>query len=219
MKIYLSEITENDLELDYTEEDPWVAAAVQKTDERSVDDSVQKSDLLPHRPIEVHFSLRKVDEVVVLSGEVSATIQLICSRCAVLFQKECHPTFSALFCKDPVMAGVAHLQLPEIHGKVLGGTLKKKNARVVGANHGFARHAHDSDSDESTLQGKDLDITYLSSDCIDLSDVLSEQLQFQTPFQPLCKEDCKGICSHCGVDLNHGGCVCKNLNPKSPFRR
>jgi uncharacterized protein len=215
MKIYLSEITENDLELDYSENDPWVAAAVERVDEHMDDaaiDAAIEVSISERRPrrIETHISLRKVDDVVVLSGEISTTLQLVCSRCASLFEQNCNPTFSALFCKDPVMAGIAHLQ-------ITGNDPHKKTGRVVGTNHGFARHAHDSESDESTLQGKDLDITYLSNDYIDLSDVLTEQLQFQTPFQPLCREECKGICSSCGVDLNHGLCLCKKTNPRSPF--
>ncbi len=205
MKIYLKEITENDLELEFTQKEPWVTASVQRVDEH-MEDSI---DEIQERPIHTQFSLRKVDDVVVLSGKISTTIQLVCSRCATLFQQICNPSFSALFCKDPVMAGVAHLQV--------SGSDPKKNGRIVGQNQGFARHAHDSESDESTMQGKDLDITYLSSDYIDLSDVLTEQLQFQTPFQPLCNEDCKGICSNCGVDLNHGLCLCKKTHASSPF--
>lgn len=205
MKIYLKEITENELELEFTEKEPWVTASVQRVDEH-IEDSM---DEIQERPIDIQFSLRKVDEVVVLAGKISTTIQLVCSRCATLFQQKCTPTFSALFCKDPVMAGVAHLQVT--------GNDPKKNGRIVGQNQGFARHAHDSDSDESTLQGKDLDITYLSNDFIDLSDVLTEQLQFQTPFQPLCNTDCKGICSNCGVDLNHDHCLCQAKHSSSPF--
>ena len=25
----------------------------------------------------------------------------------------------------------------------------------------------------------------------------------------LCQDDCKGLCPHCGVNLNHGSCNCK----------
>jgi len=29
------------------------------------------------------------------------------------------------------------------------------------------------------------------------------------PMKPLCREECKGICSSCGTDLNAGPCECK----------
>jgi uncharacterized protein len=87
----------------------------------------------------------------------------------------------------------------------------------VGQNKGFARHAHDFGSDRMAEEGKDLDITYLSQNFIDLSDLLSEQLQLQIPFQPLCRADCKGICVTCGADLNVGRCACAKIPKASPF--
>jgi uncharacterized protein len=109
---------------------------------------------------------------------------------------------TGLFCKDPVMAGVGHLT---------------EGNRPSGQNKGFARHAHDSAADDLISEGKDLDITYLSNDYVDLSEVLTEQLQLQVPFQPLCKADCKGMCSHCGADLNTGRCACAKITNAHPF--
>ncbi|MFZ9594801.1 MAG: YceD family protein [Bdellovibrionia bacterium] len=216
MKIYLNEITEEEMELEFTEKEPWVAAAVQSVDEQT-EDSMNHPE---PRPIFTQFTLRKVDDVIVIGGQIRTSIQLICSRCAQLFHQSCEPKFSALFCKDPVMAGVAHLQITgspsEKHPRGQG-----KTAKPAGQNQGFARHAHDSESDEATLQGQDLDITYLTQNYIQLSDVLTEQLQFQIPFQPLCKETCKGICSQCAVDLNFGTCTCDKSetqgDPKTPL--
>jgi len=205
MKIFLHEITDQETELDFTQADPWVSSAVLRVDEHA-EESVKKSK---ERPVNVHFSLRKVDEVIVINGKIQTFIELVCSRCASLFQKTCNPNFSALFCKDPVMAGVAHLQRQ--------GTDHREPGRPMGQNQGFARHAHNSDDDEASAEGKDLDITYLSHEYIDLGDVLTEQLQLQIPFQPLCKESCKGICSQCGTDLNLGRCACAKIKSSHPF--
>jgi uncharacterized protein len=157
----------------------------------------------PLRPIRVHFSLRKVDEVVVLSGNINTHVSLICSRCANPFQLALTPGISGLFCKDPVMAGV--------------GYLNDETQRPSGQNKGYARHAHDEKADEEISQGKDLDITYLSNDYVDLSEVLTEHLQLHVPFQPLCREDCKGMCSQCGADLNTGRCACAKITSAKPF--
>ena len=107
------------------------------------------------------------------------------------------------------MAGVAHLHRQ--------GTDLREPGRPMGQNQGFARHAHDTDNDDRISEGKDLDITYLSHEYIELSDVLTEQLQFQVPFQPLCSETCQGICSLCGADLNHGRCACAKIKSSQPF--
>ena len=55
----------------------------------------------------------------------------------------------------------------------------------------------------------------LQGDAIDIDDVVSTCfiLDMETKF--LCKEDCKGICSGCGVDLNTETCRCKKkIDPR-----
>ncbi len=215
MKIYLHELAEIETELDFTQEEAWVREAVEQADETQEDDVVstihelRSDDALKKlakkedsRPIQVHFSIRKVDEVVVLSGRIQTFVKLVCSRCANTFELTCRPGISGLFCKDPVMAGIAHLS---------------ENNRPVGQNKGSARHAHDPDADEAISQGKDLDITYLSNDYVNLREVLTEHLQLQVPFQPLCRENCKGMCSQCGADLIVGRCACAKIANTQPF--
>ncbi|MGD8367004.1 MAG: DUF177 domain-containing protein [Desulfobacterales bacterium] len=43
---------------------------------------------------------------------------------------------------------------------------------------------------------------------IDLREGLQEQLVMAIPCKPLCREDCKGLCPHCGADLNRNPCRC-----------
>jgi uncharacterized protein len=214
MKIYLKELSEKETELDFTQDESWVLPAVERVDETHDDGQNPIQELRSGnaaraaqpkskpRPVGVHFSLRKVDEVVVVSGRIETQISLVCSRCAVPFQFQCQPNFSGLFCKDPVMAGIGHLS---------------EDNRPTGQNQGFARHKHDTNSDVLLSQGKELDITYLSDDYVDLSEVLTEHLQLQVPFQPLCREDCKGMCSQCGADLNVGRCACAKIVSSHPF--
>ena len=46
------------------------------------------------------------------------------------------------------------------------------------------------------------------SQMLDLSDVLRQYLLTSEPLKVLCREDCKGICPECGVDLNVDVCQC-----------
>lgn len=65
---------------------------------------------------------------------------------------------------------------------------------------------------------EDLDVTYLDEDTIDLTEVAHEQLQLSIPFQPLCRENCQGMCQNCGADLNEGQCACsKIISSENPF--
>ncbi len=44
---------------------------------------------------------------------------------------------------------------------------------------------------------------------IDLEPALKELIVLNLPFRPLCSEDCRGICPHCGKDLNVESCHCQ----------
>lgn len=44
---------------------------------------------------------------------------------------------------------------------------------------------------------------------VDLSSSVEEAILFNLPLIPLCKDDCLGLCSGCGVDLNTQQCRCE----------
>ena len=54
--------------------------------------------------------------------------------------------------------------------------------------------------------------TYKDSEvgeCLEINDDIREDILLNFPMQALCKRDCKGTCSRCGVDLNHQECSCQ----------
>ena len=42
---------------------------------------------------------------------------------------------------------------------------------------------------------------------LDLSEAIRQYTILERPLRPLCKPDCKGLCSECGANLNLGPCV------------
>ena len=52
---------------------------------------------------------------------------------------------------------------------------------------------------------------------IRLERFLQEVLALALPVQPLCREDCRGLCPRCGVDRNAESCECRDERPASPF--
>ena len=38
--------------------------------------------------------------------------------------------------------------------------------------------------------------------------MLREQVILDAPMQPLCREDCRGLCPQCGTNLNTDACAC-----------
>jgi uncharacterized protein len=49
-----------------------------------------------------------------------------------------------------------------------------------------------------------------SSRSVDVRRAIREELALIVPAFPLCREDCAGLCPHCGADLNAGRCACSN---------
>jgi uncharacterized protein len=61
---------------------------------------------------------------------------------------------------------------------------------------------------ERQVEEDDLETSYYGDDQIDLSELMREQFYLALPMKPLCREDCKGLCAQCGMNLNTGTCDC-----------
>ena len=48
------------------------------------------------------------------------------------------------------------------------------------------------------------------SHILDLTEVVSEYAIMAIPMKPLCRQDCAGLCSTCGSDLNRTQCACES---------
>ena len=46
---------------------------------------------------------------------------------------------------------------------------------------------------------------------VDVTEDIREAIMLSLPRFPLCDEDCKGLCPHCGKDLNGGPCGCRAI--------
>lgn len=58
------------------------------------------------------------------------------------------------------------------------------------------------------LTAEELEMSYYHGDFIDLAPMICEQIVLQAPMRVLCTDDCKGLCPHCGINLNSGSCNC-----------
>ena len=71
--------------------------------------------------------------------------------------------------------------------------------------------------EEVELSEEDLISVTYSGDVIDFTDEIAEQILLELPYKPLCSDDCPGLCSSCGADLNLGSCSCGNSAAKFAF--
>jgi len=52
---------------------------------------------------------------------------------------------------------------------------------------------------------------------IDLGSFFQQVIALAFPVQPVCGEDCRGLCPRCGVNRNAESCNCSAVRPDSPF--
>ena len=54
------------------------------------------------------------------------------------------------------------------------------------------------------------DYIVTEGDELALDELVVSDILLQLPMKMLCREDCKGLCMHCGTDLNVGSCDCSS---------
>ncbi|KEI10363.1 DNA-binding protein [Clostridium sp. K25] len=75
-------------------------------------------------------------------------------------------------------------------------------------NEEFSKQENDKDNDN--------DIIIINSDRVDFSPIIETNIILSLPMKKLCSEECKGLCSVCGVNLNHSTCDCdkNDIDPR-----
>lgn len=72
-------------------------------------------------------------------------------------------------------------------------------------------------SEEVELEKEDMELNFFEGDKINLSEIACEEVLLGIPYQPLCREECKGLCPVCGTDRNLSSCECAKQNLGSGF--
>ncbi len=53
------------------------------------------------------------------------------------------------------------------------------------------------------------EVGYYEGESLELAEVVREQILLWLPMRWICQEDCRGICSQCGANLNLEDCGCR----------
>ena len=64
------------------------------------------------------------------------------------------------------------------------------------------------EGDDREVTEDDLTTAFYKEDAIDLGALMHEQFVLALPMKPLCSDACKGLCVHCGANLNNATCDC-----------
>lgn len=67
------------------------------------------------------------------------------------------------------------------------------------------------------LSDRDMVVAYYEGKQLDLGEMVREQLLLSLSMKRLCREDCRGLCAHCGANRNHATCACPEVESVSPL--
>jgi len=65
--------------------------------------------------------------------------------------------------------------------------------------------------------GEEIDAGWYRGSEIDLGAIFFEIVALALPVNPLCREECEGLCPRCGADRKLGPCGCSEIKKESPF--
>ena len=78
------------------------------------------------------------------------------------------------------------------------------------------RKRFDAEFDEVFTPGGEGYLTDMRT--LDLEPLIRDEALFALPARFVCREDCKGLCQHCGLDLNTAACGCASKAKNPAFK-
>jgi uncharacterized protein len=134
-------------------------------------------------PLEGRIDFRNSGNLLMIDGDVAATVELTCDRCL-----EAIPWTTTLHLEE-------RFPLEDVINPPREPTEEQEFDNTV-----------------SSVVHLDA-----SKPILDLDELIRQQLLTQVPMQVLCDEACRGLCPHCGANLNQGPCACPAEEEDSPL--
>lgn len=151
------------------------------------------TDAAVQGPLVVDLELTRADSTVYATGSLRGSIRRQCVRCLKEYEDPLDLWITASYVRQTAAAG----RPP----KSSASDKRQKEPEVE-------QGGEDSEEESYQYQG----------DQLDLAPMLREQVILAAPMQPLCREDCRGLCVTCGQDLNVRRCRCATEPANQPFR-
>ena len=146
-------------------------------------------------PLNINLELVHQDGPIAVTGTLEGTAIRQCVRCLTDFSDPLFVSLYAEFLRQP--DEIPKPSVPQVRKN------PKRAVRPV----------------EPVEEAEEEDEVYLyQGDHLDLAPMVREQVILAAPMQPLCREDCLGLCPQCGQNLNERRCACPPAPELSPFR-
>lgn len=166
------------------------------------DGSLARDGIRFPEPFRVEGSARMLRGQVIVAGDIQGQIELECGRCLCPLKQAVDIRFEARFAGANSAPGPSDIP-------VAGRSVISVTPSTIFP----GRWIEDDDGIPGILLDReDLDVSFLpqGATLLRVEDIVREQVLLEVPIRPLCRLDCKGLCSRCGADLNlnDGGCRC-----------
>ncbi|MBM6700247.1 DUF177 domain-containing protein [Bifidobacterium pullorum subsp. saeculare] len=125
-------------------------------------------------PVHVAGSFDSIVDGLVLTARVTAPVHAECTRCLKPLRRDWGVDVTAFFPYESPAADAGKGRGRDEEVEIIAGEEESEDTYPLLANGAFA----------------------------DLEALLRDTLVEALPLQPLCREDCRGLCSQCGADLN-----------------
>jgi uncharacterized protein len=158
-----------------------------------------EADATLRGPISVSLDLRQADEMIAVTGVLEGTVVRQCVRCLKDYDDALAFSVHAAFAREGKDSKV--------------GTRQSKAGESRKARPGSLKAETDIEAED---EGDDR--YFYQGDHIELAPMLREHIILASPMQPLCRENCAGLCARCGKDLNEGLCQCPVQAPSTAIR-
>ncbi|QRO01060.1 DUF177 domain-containing protein [Archangium violaceum] len=144
-------------------------------------------------PLAFSANFRKVSGGVLLEGKFTERVVAECKRCLTESKLELPVSFTLNLVPESLARGTDVLDEDEVEEK-------ERNQGETGGSFAI------DDADEEVFDGK----------VIDLDPIIREQALLALPMSAVCREDCQGLCTQCGQNLNEKQCGCdtKFVDPR-----
>ena len=153
---------------------------------------VQDEEYTVVAPVHLVMDVRKDRDAYRVTGRVETRLKLECGRCLDPFEIPVDSAFELRYVPEPAAVAAAASADAE-HGRGHAGR------RVDGREEEIEREVAEDD----------LTTAFYRNETLDLGELMREQFVLALPMKPLCSQTCKGLCPHCGTNLNKGTCDCK----------
>jgi uncharacterized protein len=151
-----------------------------------------EDDAVLSGPLAVSLDLTNIEGLVAVTGVLEGTIVRECVRCLKEYKDPLAFSVRAAFTQETK-------SVPR-HPKRIDP--RRARGEVVDA------EPEEEPDDQYHYQGNQLE----------LAPMLREHVILSAPMQPLCSDDCLGLCAQCGKNLNEGPCQCAAEPPTPTFR-